>query len=110
MKLDSSLLEGALIPGCGRALVAKALAAREALLLAAERGYTRVIYEGDCYDLMKMLCREGAPWSAVAPVLHDCFRISKNLGHCVLRFSGPSRKMEWLMHRQSLLVSKRPYK
>ncbi|KAK3030521.1 hypothetical protein RJ639_039551 [Escallonia herrerae] len=48
------------IPWCDSALVAKALAVREALLLAAERGYKRVTYEGDCYDLMKMLCRESA--------------------------------------------------
>ncbi|KAK3038164.1 hypothetical protein RJ639_029618 [Escallonia herrerae] len=48
------------IPWCGSALIAKALAEREALLLAAERGYKRVICEGDCYDLMKMLGREGA--------------------------------------------------
>ncbi|KAK4390205.1 hypothetical protein Sango_2083800 [Sesamum angolense] len=74
----------------GNAEIAEALAAREAIHLAVQRGWRSIIIEGDCATLIHKLQASEPDFSVTGPIVVDIQAVASNFRFCSFEFVSRS--------------------
>jgi hypothetical protein len=73
------------LPGITEPLIAEAMSLREGVIFAKLRGFSRVVFEVDCLEVVNLWNSRAASRSVVAPILLDIEGLASNFTYFVIQ-------------------------
>lgn len=91
-------------PGLFSPRTAEALGFREALITAANKGFSSIIVEGDSIQIVQALTQVGKSFSDCSSILSDCLELIHLFSSCVIKYVKRSfNRVAHSLAKQSLL-------